>query len=92
MIYVCFAYKDRRTKAFTGPILDHCSKENYIEKMKRAFIVDKPEVHAQNKDLSMYYLGVYDDTKATFDLLPEPEFVLEVDELEWKGDIGHDVE
>lgn len=86
MIYVVFAYKDRRTKAFTAPILDSCSKENYIEKMRRAFIVEKPEIHAQNRDLTMYYLGLYDDTKAIFALEAEPEFILEVSELEWKGD------
>lgn len=85
MIFQVYAYRDLITKAFTRPILETSTPDNYVESMTRAFMVEDEEHHVKSKDLTLYRLGTYDDVKAKFDLLEEPECLLVVDDIEWKG-------
>lgn len=85
MIFQVYAYRDRITKAFTRPILEISTPENYVESMTRAFMVEDEEHHVKSKDLSLYRLGTYNDKEASFDLLKDPECLLVVDDIEWKG-------
>lgn len=85
-----FVYRDRKTGSFTTPIVDDRAKENYIETMKRAFIVEPAQSHARNKDCSLYFIGYFEDTTAKFELV-DPEFIFDINELDWKG-ADYDIE
>ena len=78
MIFQVYAFRDRLTKAFTRPILETSTVENYVESITRAFMVEPEVQHVKSKDLTLYHLGTYDDTKAAFALLDEPECLLVV--------------
>lgn len=85
MIFQVYAYRDRVTKAYSRPILELDSTENYVERMTRAFMTEDELHHVKSKDLVLYHLGSYDDKKACFVLNKEPEFLMSVDDIEWKG-------
>lgn len=85
MIYQVYSYRDQATKAFTKPILELDTPENYVERMSRAFATEAEKYHVRSRDLVLYHLGTYDDQKALFMLNDEPALLLRVDDVEWIG-------
>lgn len=81
MILDVLAYKNKAAGMFANPFYSQEKLENAEVNMSRALIINGPELQAKYKHLALYKLGTFDDVKGTFDVLKEPEFIFDCDDI-----------
>ena len=75
-----FARRDKKLQAFDLPYYKREDVEHEVEGVSRGLKFVKPEERARAADLALYYLGSFDDVKGKFDLLEEPEKLIDFED------------
>lgn len=76
-----FCYRDKKLQCFYPPLFQSEDKEHVVDQTIRSLKcqVDASQI-ANLKDKSFYYVGVFDDLDCKFDLLNEPEKLLDCED------------
>lgn len=81
MIWRIFAYKDKSIKCFTPPRFEKDDVEQFKEATIRGCLkLTTEEDKMMARDRALYYFGTFNDTEAKFDLLPEPEKLIDFED------------
>lgn len=76
-----FALRDKKLGAYQDPIFKVEDKEHVVESYARGLKLIRPEEVARARDMSLYYLGEYDDINGTFNLLEHEEKLLDFEDF-----------
>ena len=75
MILKIFSIRDQKSEVFNTPFFQKTHGE--AERNFRSLVDDeKSTIHNYPEDFDLYYLGMYDDNKGTFDCLDPPQHML----------------
>ena len=75
-----FALRDKKLGAYQNPFYRVDDKEHVIEDYTRSAKLASPADRARVADLSLYYLGEFDDIKGEFILLEQSEKLLDLED------------
>lgn len=81
MILKVFVYRNKKMGCYTNPIFIQENEENTEVNMTRAIIAAGKEESKKYKSLALYKLGTFDDVKGKFELLDEPELLVDCDDI-----------
>lgn len=80
MILKVVSYFDKKLGVYSNPIfLRNDSNEDIQENYRR--MLASPKVPAEYQDFDVYILGTYEDKRAKFELLDQPEYLLSMADL-----------
>lgn len=76
-----FVLRDKKLGAFGDPVCKVEDVEHVVELVSRS-LKDVPiEQRAKSRDQALYYLGTYDDISGKFDLLEQPDKLLDYEDF-----------
>lgn len=81
MILHILSFRNKGLKAWSNPHYSDIDPEKCAVQLSRGLASCRPEQRASYKRLALYCLGTFDDESGKFDLLSEPEFLLDCDEV-----------
>lgn len=83
MISYVYCYRNLKAGFYTAPVCNQFDKEKIIEQTQRTFILNKGTAeHEQQKEVDLYFLGLFDDKSGAFQLLEKPEYLCSFTEVE----------
>lgn len=78
-LYV-YSVRDKKLGAFGAPKFANDDSEHMAEGVARDLKRIKPEQISEASDCSLYYLGQFDDISGKFELLPQPEKLIDYED------------
>lgn len=75
-----FILRDKKLGAFENPIFRVDDKEHVVESYVRGLRMISSEEIARARDMSLYYLGDFDDVEGRFNLLEREEKLLDFED------------
>ena len=76
MILGVFAYRNKAIQAYAQPIYDDRSKEVVAESVSRSLVLADAKAKENIKSCDFYYFGTFDDKTGKYDLLDQPELLV----------------
>lgn len=81
MILDVYAFRNKALKCYANPYFSQEKKENVDQNLARSIFAAGPAGKEKYKNLALYYFGTFDDTLGKYDLLREPELVVDCDDI-----------
>lgn len=81
MILDVVAFKNKKLKCWTNPIFTQEKLENLETNYYRAIGTGGPVAKEKMKGLALYHFGTFDDVKGKYELLEEPEYLFDCDDI-----------
>lgn len=81
MILHILSFRNKGLKAWSNPHYTDIDPEKCAIQLSRAISSCSPEQRASYKRLALYCLGTFEDETGKFEVLDEPEFLLDCDEI-----------
>lgn len=76
-----FVLRDKKLGAYQDPIFKVEDKEHVVESYARGLKLIRSEEVARARDMSLYFLGEYDDINGNFNLLEHEEKLLDFEDF-----------
>lgn len=90
MILKVVSYFDKKLGVYSNPIfLRNDSNEDLQENYRR--MLASPKVPEEYRDYDVYILGTYEDKRAKFEILDQPEFLLAMSDFMSQKEVKEDV-
>ena len=80
MILEILCYRNKGIGAYTQPWHSQSSLDNEVEGLTRSLFMSS-EARTKLKKMVLYHLGTFDDKTGKYDLLSEPELLLDCDDV-----------
>lgn len=79
----CYVYSfyNKKVGAYEKPIINNWEPKDFGELVRRDVLVSDNDAKDKMKETDLYYLGLFDDAVAAFELEAKPEFLFSVGEL-----------
>lgn len=81
MILDVIAFKNKKLKCWANPTFTQDKLENLETNYHRAIAAGGQVAKEKMKGLTLYHFGKFDDIKGKYELLDEPEFLFDCDDL-----------
>lgn len=75
-----YSVRDKKLGAFDSPHFAHDDSEHMSESIARELKRIKPEEISRAADCALYYMGTFDDISGKFELLAEPEKLIDYED------------
>lgn len=83
-----YSLRDKKLGAYDGPKYITEDPEHYAEGVARSLKrVDDPQVYAKARDMSLYYMGQFDDVSGAFELIAPEKLIDYEDYLPSKEEV-----
>lgn len=80
MKYYIYTNYNRKVNAYERPLFMMEDPDEYVERLTRDFKASEEAAQVKMAEYDIYYRGIYDDNKATFDLV-EPNLIFHLADL-----------
>lgn len=81
MILEVFAFRNKRMKCYANPYFSQEKLDNIETNLGRSIVMGGPEMQKKYKSLALYHFGTFDDCSGKYDLLAEPELIVDCDDI-----------
>ena len=75
-----YCLRDKKLGSYEPPIFKNVDTEHFTEASARGLRLLSDEEKPRAKDMALYYLGEFDDTKGKFELLEHEEKLLDYED------------